>query len=170
MTLPSSAGPLSLCGCVRTAPQFLIMRRSSRREDHRLLSASRDCSNRFWLACISLHVFLRICTVFVGRVRTAALPEQVPAFSIVVATEAIVSVLTRKEANMANSQDSKHSCAVNWWSWIREIAFRSVLVFGITTVLEASLPPPALGCCLQPAGWSWLFSAPQCLQAYSPGG
>lgn len=73
------------------------------------------------------------------------MPEQVPVFSIVVATEAVVSVLTRKEADMANSTDRKHGCAVNWWSWIREVALRSILVFGVTTILEASLLPPALG-------------------------
>lgn len=73
------------------------------------------------------------------------MPEQVPGFLIVAASEFIASVIFQKESTMANFEIEKvHCCTVSWRSWFRSIAHRAFFLFGIATVLEACLLPRTL--------------------------
>ena len=75
--------------------------------------------------------------------RAAARPCGHGGFLIVVLTEIILSMFTRKGCHMVANKISKQGILLLDWQSVRKLVLRSLFVFAIATILEAALPPPA---------------------------
>lgn len=75
------------------------------------------------------------------------MPVQASGFLILAMTEVISSIVSnRKEAVMNGPKNrSMHRCTQKVFDVDRRLIKKILLVIGITTILEASLLPPALG-------------------------